>query len=398
MQSFILSCKKNFLYFTILILFSNPLFSTEIQTNDGHFGQPIDSPVFSVSKNNKPRIKTSFEGNNIINIQTGNVFSFFSNIQIKDKGGLSFSAGTLNSSIKDCSFNSYLISTNFFFPINRITIKNTFDFYIINDLFFNDNINFNQLLLSLDTINALINFTSFSIGTSISAGAITTDNANIYILKLSPRIPFLSFSISIKSFLGKILFQYGMFDINIKSNQLTINSSSFQSDFLFLYQKKILFDKTNLFFWGGGILTQGNAFAKTESLITKINFNASDIFFIIGTGIKFKTSGTLFYLKSNLDFLYILISNAKSDINMKILGIHNKYNFVFKENFNYALLLPSIETGIKFNNHGKFFIKKNLPIPISFNKSSTPQLDSSQKINYSFINILLSGLSVGIEL
>lgn len=372
MQNFIQLCKKNVLFFSILLLFSRPLFSSEV--------------------------KTSVIGNNLINIQTGNVFSIFSNIQIKDKAGLSFSVGTLNSSIKDCSFNSYLISSSFFFPIKNITIQNNLDIFVIDNLFFSENINFNQLLVPIGTINGQIDFNSFSIGTSFSAGTITTNSAKFYVYKLSPNIPFLSFSINIKSLLGKFLFQYGMLDININSNQQTIESSGFQNNFLFLYQNKILFDKTNLSFWGGGLYTQGNAFAKTNSVFTNLNIYASDNFLILGTGIRFNIDGTLFYLKSNLDFIYLLISNAKSDLNMKILGIHNNYNFIFEEYFNYALIIPSIETGIKLKKGGKFFVKKNLPIPISFKKKSDSQLDSSATLNYSFLNILLSGLTIGIEL
>ena len=70
-------------------------------------------------------------------------------------------------------------------------------------------------------------------------------------------------------------------------------------------------------------------------------------------------------------------------------------NYTLDEPLNYSLLIPSVELGIKIGKKGKLFLYKTLPIPFSFKESSNIHHSSN---SISFLNILLSGLSIGITL
>lgn len=97
-------------------------------------------------------IKANFLANNIINIPQGNLFSSFSKIGINKEAGFSFKFGTLNSTIEQCNFDSYIISSDFYFPIKKITIKTDFDFLLGTNLLINNSISFDSFSLMIGNI------------------------------------------------------------------------------------------------------------------------------------------------------------------------------------------------------------------------------------------------------
>ena len=319
---------------------------------------------------NATGIKADFLANNIVNIPQGNLFSSFSKIGINKEAGVSFGFGTLNSTIEQCNFDSYIISSDFYFPIKKITIKTDFDFLLGTNLL----------------INNSISFDSFSL--MIASGG------QIYIISAVPEIPFLSFALESKSKIGNFFFQYGFFNIKINSESKTpIISSGFQNDFLFLYSNNIQFTNSKLSFWSGKLFTMGEASSFTNNNTIKIK--ADDDFLIIGTGLSFLYQKNLFYVKTNLDFIFLPISKANAAIDFRFIFIKESMNYTLDEPLNYILLIPSLEAGIKIGKKGKLYLSKTLPIPFSTKDSSG--LQNSSK-NFSFLNILLSGLTVGITL
>lgn len=343
---------------------------------------------------NATGIKADFLANNIVNIPQGNLFSSFSKIGINKEAGVSFGFGTLNSTIEQCNFDSYIISSDFYFPIKKVTIKTDFDFLLGTNLLINNSISFDSFSLMIGNIKIAEKITPLYLSAYFSTGTLIASGGQIYIISAVPEIPFLSFALESKSKIGNFFFQYGFFNIKINSESKTpIISSGFQNDFLFLYSNNIQFTNSKLSFWGGILYTMGEASAFTNKKTIKIK--ADDDFLIIGTGLSFLYQKNLFYVKTNLDFIFLPISKANADIDFRFIFIKESMNYTLDEPLNYSLLIPSFEAGIKIGKKGKLYLSKTLPIPFSPKDSS--DLQNSSK-NFSFLNILLSGLTIGITL